>query len=146
MSKSNAFEIDVLKLILNGTAIANLADNAASSPLTDLWMAFHTADPTDTGEQGTSEAPYTGYTRIAVTRSTAGFVVSTGDGTANPVSEVTFPQATSTSTGTLTHCSVGASSGSTSGKILWSGAITPNLNYGLSVTPILTTATVISED
>jgi hypothetical protein len=36
MSKSDTFENDILKLIFNATAIANLADNAASAPLTSL--------------------------------------------------------------------------------------------------------------
>lgn len=47
--KGDTFENDVLKLIFNGTAIANLADNAASSPLTNLEVSLHTADPTDSG-------------------------------------------------------------------------------------------------
>jgi len=38
MSKSNAFENSLLKLIFNATAIANLADNAATSPLTNLYV------------------------------------------------------------------------------------------------------------
>lgn len=36
MSKGNTFETDLLALIFNGTAIANVADNAASSPLIGL--------------------------------------------------------------------------------------------------------------
>lgn len=32
MSKGDTFENDLLKLIFNATAIANLADNAATSP------------------------------------------------------------------------------------------------------------------
>jgi hypothetical protein len=50
MSKSNAFENDLLKLIFNATAIANLADNAASSPLTNLYVSLHTADPGEAGK------------------------------------------------------------------------------------------------
>ena len=42
---SNAFANDLLKLIFNATPIANLADNAASSPLSSLYMALHTSDP-----------------------------------------------------------------------------------------------------
>ena len=44
MSKSNVFENDLLKLIFNATPIAGLADNAASSPVTSLFLALHTAD------------------------------------------------------------------------------------------------------
>jgi len=44
---SDTFENDVCKLIFNAVAIGNIADNAASSPLTNLWCALHTADPAD---------------------------------------------------------------------------------------------------
>jgi len=37
-----------LKLLFQAVAIANIADNAASSPLTALYISLHTADPTDT--------------------------------------------------------------------------------------------------
>ena len=66
MSKSNAYETDLLGLLFNGTAIANIADNAASAPLTDLFVALHTADPGEAGNQGTNEANYTGYNRVTV--------------------------------------------------------------------------------
>jgi hypothetical protein len=45
MSKGNTFENDLLKLIFNATAIANLADNASSSPFTNLYVSLHTSDP-----------------------------------------------------------------------------------------------------
>ena len=51
MSKGNTFENDWMKLIFNATAIANIADNAASSPLTNLYVSLHTADPGETGDQ-----------------------------------------------------------------------------------------------
>jgi hypothetical protein len=55
MSKGNTFETDSLKLILNGTPIPNIADNAAASPLTNVFVALHTADPGEGGDQTTSE-------------------------------------------------------------------------------------------
>lgn len=45
MSFSNQFEADILGLIFNATAISGLADNASASPLTNLYVALHTADP-----------------------------------------------------------------------------------------------------
>lgn len=74
--KSATFENDLLKLIFNGTPIAGLADNATVSPLTNLYMALHTADPTDAGGQSSSEATYTGYTRVAIERSGSGWTVT----------------------------------------------------------------------
>lgn len=149
MSKANTYEQDILKLLLNGTAIANVADNASSSPITALWVALHESSPGEAGTQGTNETSYTGYSRIAVTRSTAGFTVTTGgtDGaSAKFVSDVTFGEATSTSTGTLTHFSVGQTSASTGGKVFYYGAISPTINYGQNVTPNLTTGSSINEN
>lgn len=142
MSKGNTFENDLLKLIFNGTAIANLADNAGSGPLTDLFAALHTADPGETGTQATSECAYTGYARKAVARSGVGFTV-----TANqvvPAAAIEFDPCTA-GTETATHWSVGvAVSGAT--KILYSGAISPTIAISNGVTPRLTTASTISED
>jgi hypothetical protein len=146
MTKSDTYEKDLLSLLLCATPIANVADNAASSPITSIWASLHTADPADTGTQGTSEANYTGYTRIAVTRSTAGFVVSTSNGTASPVAAITFPEAASTTTMTLTHCAFGQASATTGGKVFYSGTISPNISIGSGVTPRLTTASSITED
>lgn len=142
MSKSNAFETDLLGLIFNGTAIANLADNAASAPLTDLQFALHTADPGEAGDQTTNEVTYTGYARVAVARSGAGFTVS-----GNAVSlaaEVAYPAATGGSE-TATHFSVGTA-GSGAGKILYKGTVTPNISISNGVTPRLTAGQIITED
>src|ERR1035438_9604263 len=55
-------------------------DRAATSTTTTLWVALHTADPGNAGNQTTSEAAYTGYARIATQRSGTGagsWVIST---------------------------------------------------------------------
>jgi len=142
--KSDTFENDVLKLIFNATAIANIADNASSSPLTALWAALHTGDPGDTGVQGTSEGGYAQYTRISVARTTAGFVVT--NNSVSPVANIDFPQNTSTSTGTFTYASVGVASASTGGKYLYAGALSPSINFSQNVTPRITTGSSITED
>jgi hypothetical protein len=143
MSKGNTFETDLLGLIFNATAIANLAQDG-TSPLTSLWVSLHTADPGETGTQGTSETSYTGYTRTSVARTTGGWVVT--NNSVSPVSAISFPTATSTSTGTLTHFAVGVSSASTGGKVLYKGTVTPNINFGQNVVPRLTTGSSITED
>jgi len=142
MSKSNTFENDFLSLVLQGVSITGLA--VASTTISAIQASLHTGDPGDAGTQGTNEANYSGYTRIAVTRSTAGFVVSSGS--ASPVSVIAFPQAASTTTMTLTHCAFGEATASTGGKIYWSGAISPQINIGSNVTPQLTTQSSITED
>lgn len=142
MSKSNTFENDWLKLIFNATAIANIADNASSSPLTNLYVALHTADPGEAGTQDTSECTYTSYARVAVARSGSGWTVS--GNSVSPAANIDFPTATG-GTNTATYWSVGvASSGTT--KILYSGSISPTVSISNGVTPSLTTASTITED
>lgn len=141
-SKGDTFENDGLKLWFNATAIANIADNAATSPLTDIQMGLHTADPGETGTQTTSEAAYTSYARVAVARTTGGWTVTANS--VSPVANISFPQATGGSE-TITHFHCGTAS-SGAGKILYSGTVTPNISVSNGVTPILTTATTITED
>lgn len=86
----DTFENDIAKLILNATAIANIADNAASSPLTNLYIALHEADPTGAGNQTTSETAYTNYARQAVARTSGGFTIS--GSVASLTANVSFPQ------------------------------------------------------
>ena len=142
MSKSNAFENDLLKLIFNATAIANLADNAASSPLTNLYVSLHTADPGEAGNQSTSEATYTSYARVAVARTSGGWTV-TGN-SVSPVANIDFPAATGGS-GTITFFGVGSAS-SGAGVLYYSGTVTPNISVTAGVTPRLTTASTITEE
>lgn len=142
MSKGNTFENDLLKLIFNATAIANIADNAASSPLANLQASLHTADPGETGDQTTSEAAYTSYARVAVARTTGGFTVT--NNSVSPVANIDFPACTG-STSTVTHGMIGTASSST-GKQLYRGTVTPNISVSTGVTPRLTTASTITED
>jgi len=141
MSKSNAAENDYLGLIYKGTAIANIADNAASSPLTAIFLALHTADPGESGTQSTSECTYTGYVRKSVARG-AGFNLS--GNVVTLAADAEFAPCTAGSE-TASFFSTGvASSGAT--KILHSGSVTPPIIISNGVTPILTTATSITED
>lgn len=142
MSKGDTFENDLLKLIFQATAIANIADNAASSPLTNLFVSLHTADPGEAGNQTTSEATYTGYARVSVARTSGGWTV-TGS-TVNPVAAITFPACTA-GTNTITHFAIGTATSGT-GKVLYKGTVTPNISVSSGVTPQLTTATAVTED
>lgn len=143
MSKSDTFENDLVKLIFNGTAIANLADNAASSPLTSLYVSLHTADPGESGTESTSEISYTGYARVAVARTSGGFTV-TGN-SVSPAANIDFGEMTAGTGGTVTHFAIGvASTGAT--KILYSGTVTPNLVVQTGVTPRLKSTSTITED
>ena len=142
MSKSNAFENSLLKLIFNATAIANLADNAASSPLTNLYVSLHTADPGEAGDQSTSEATYTGYARIAVARTSGGWTVTANS--VSPVANIDFGACTAGSS-TVTYFGVGTAS-TGAGILYYSGTVTPSIAVTTGVTPRLTTASTITED
>jgi len=142
MSISNTTESAILKLIYNATAWANYADNAATTPETNIVVAGHTADPADTGTGSTSEIAYTSYARVNVARTTGGWTETTGS--VSPVATISFPAGTG-GTGTMTHFSTGKSGGGAS-AILWSGTVTPNIVCGNGVTPQLSTATTITLD
>jgi len=142
MSKGNTFENDFLKLIFNATAIANIADNASASPLTDLYYGLHTSDPGETADQTTNETTYTSYARVAVARTGGGHTVSANS--VSPASAINFPACTG-GTATITHFTVGTAASST-GKVLYYGPVTPNIAVSNGVTPQLTTATAITED
>jgi hypothetical protein len=142
MSKGNTFENDLVKLIFQALAIANIADNAASAPLTDLYVSLHSGDPGETGTQTSSEIVYTGYARVAVARSGSGFTVT--NNSVSPAANIDFPACTAL-TDTATHFAIGTAATST-GKLLYSGTITPNISISAGVTPRLTTASTITED
>lgn len=142
MSKGDTFENDLLKLIFNATAIANIADNAASAPLTNLYVSLHTADVGEAGNQTTNEATYTSYARVAVARTSGGWTV-TGS-SVSPVATISFPAATG-GTNTITHFAVGTASSGT-GKVLYKGTVSPSISVSSGVTPQLTTGSTITED
>ena len=142
MSKSNAAETAFLQLIFNATAWANIADNAAVSPLTSLYLSLHTADPGEAGTQQTNETTYTSYARVAVARTAGGWTIV--GNSVSPAANIDFPTCTG-GTATITHAGIGTAS-SGAGQLLYSGTVTPNISVSSGVTPRLTTSSVITED
>lgn len=146
MSIGNTTENAILNLIFSATAWANYADNASSSPQTQIGVSLHTADPTDTGDATSSEIAYTSYTRVNVARSTGFNAASSGS--VSPAANIDFPAGTGGS-GTATHFATAKSNASPptgAQVILWSGTVTPNIVCGNGVTPRLTTASTITLD
>ena len=141
MSKGDTFENDLLKLIFNATAIANLADNAASSPATTLTVALHTADPGEAGTQSTNETAYTGYARVTVARTSGGWTVTANS--VSPVANIDFGECTASPGGAITHVSVGTG---VSNKLLYSGTLSPNITMATGVIPRVKTTSTITED
>lgn len=148
MSKSDTFENDLLLLIFNNTAIANIGDVAglrASTAAGTLWWSLHTADPGEAGTAITSETAYTGYARISKARASgAGGFTVTGN-SVSPAENIDFAECTAVPGGAITHAGiVNAASGA--GKLLWSGTVTPNITMAIGVIPRLKTTSTITED
>jgi hypothetical protein len=145
MSISDATESNILKLIYNATAWANYADNAATTPQTNIDNALHTADPADAGSMSTSEITYTSYARVSVARTSGGWTVSGISPTqVAPVAAIAFAAGTGGS-GTATNWSTGKTGGGAA-AILFTGTVTPNIVTGSGVTPQLSTASTITLD
>jgi hypothetical protein len=142
MSIGDTTENALLLLIFNATAWANYADNAASTPQTNVHVGLHTADPGDSGTMSTSEITYTSYARTNVARTSGGWTVTANS--VSPVAAINAPAGTGGS-GTATHFSTGKTGGGAT-AILFSGTITPNIVTGNGITPSLTTATAITLD
>ena len=142
MSKTNSLENSILDLIFNATAIANIADNTATSPLTNLYVSLHTADPGEAGVQTTSECAYTSYARVAVARTSGGWTVTANS--VSPVANIDFPEATG-GTETATYFGIGSLT-SGAGVLYYSGALSPTIAISTGVIPRVTTASTITED
>lgn len=91
MPKGTATCNNIVNLYYRAEAIANIADNAAASPITNIKMRLATASygPTDTGSA--NEATYTNYAAQDVPRSGSGWTAASGGATSN-VAAIEFPQ------------------------------------------------------
>lgn len=146
MSKSNSLENSLLLLLFNNSNIANVGDATGvrgSTTAGSLYVALHTADPGEAGDQTTNEISYTGYARVAVARSGAGWTV-TGNQVV-PAATISFGAMTAGAGGTVTHFGIGTAS-SGAGVLLYSGTVTPNISVSNGVTPQLSTSTNVTED
>jgi hypothetical protein len=140
--KGNSFITSLLQLIFNTTTITGLAQNAGS-PLTNLYVSLHTANPGAGGNQTTNEAAYGGYARVAVVRTSGGWTVS-GE-TVVPASQINFPTASGGSE-TETYWAIGTVPlASGAGVLLWFGQISPTIAVATGVTPELTVASTLTE-
>jgi hypothetical protein len=133
-SKADTWENGQLLLLFNNTTFTLVGDAAGllkSAADGSLYISLHTADPGEAGDQTTNETSYTGYARVGVARTGAGWTV-----TANSVTNaatITFGLDT-VGSATLTHFGVGTSSAA-AGKLLYSGSLTANLAVSPGITP-----------
>lgn len=135
MSLTNEAESNALLLLFNNTTWANVGDATGlvgSGAAGSLYISLHIADPGETGNQATSEAGYTGYLRVAVARSSAGFTISGTTQAANAAA-INFPACTGSSS-VCTYFGIGTAS-SGNGHLIGSGALTASLSVSNGITP-----------
>lgn len=123
MSKSNTTENDILKMVLQGT------DPTWRAGAT-IYAALHTADPTDAGTAVSSEATYTSYARVALTKSSAW---TDGGASFSNAAIVQFPKCTGGSN-TISHFSL-VTTASGAGQILYSGVLSSPLSVTNNIQP-----------
>lgn len=146
MSMPNTAENNLMKLLFTNTTWAGIGDatGIVGSATAGSWFCMlFTADPGEAGDQTTNEISYTGYTRPPVARSGAGWTV-TGN-SVSPVSTIQFAISTGGTGGTATHWGVGKASSST-GELVVSGTIAPNIPVSTNVTPQLLNSTSLTVD
>lgn len=146
MSKYNSCENSLLLLIFNNTDFAQIGDAAGlqnSAAAGSLYVSLHTADPGEGGTQATSETAYTGYARVAVARSGAGWTVTANS--VSPTANIDFGECSASPGAALTHFAVGAES-SGAGTPLYSGTLTPNITMNIGTIPRVKTTSTITED
>jgi len=114
---------NALKLLFNATGWANIADNTATSPATNIYVSLHNADPGAGGSQNTSETAYTNYARVAVARTSGGFTIAGSSPTVNVSNAVAVNFAQCGASGdTISYFGLGLSS-SGAGTLLLSGPV-----------------------
>jgi hypothetical protein len=136
VSLSTAAAQGLLALLLCNTTFGGVGDTTGlvgSSTAGSEYLATHTASPGIGGTQNTNASAYTGFSRIAVARSTGSWDAS---GTNPPQlanhAALSFNADTSGSE-TLTHFSLGVSSSGAT-QITWLGALTANLAISPGIT------------
>lgn len=132
MPKSTTASNNILALIFNATTWNDIAENDTTSPVANLYVSLHTADPGVGGSQLTNETAYTNYVRVAVVRTTSGWDIPSGGATAN-AALIQFAQCGVTGA-TLTHVAIGTAS-SGAGLVLYAGALSSSLAVANGIQP-----------
>lgn len=132
MAKGTSFCNSLVNLIYRAAAIANIADNASASPITNIYLGLHTASPGAGGDQTTNETSYTNYARKDVARSGSGWDAASGGATQN-AALIQFAQCGVTGA-TLTHVSAGRDV-SGAGLLFHFGALNASLAVSNGIQP-----------
>jgi len=146
MSLSNASETALALLLFQNVAMANIGNSGGLQPSTSagyFYIALHTQNPTSSGTQSSYEAAYTGYARVAVARSSAGWIIAGNQPTSiSNAAVVTFPVSNGNPE-TETYFSIGTASVG-AGQILISGALTTPVYVSVGITPIFAIGSIVT--
>ena len=141
MSKTNAFELGILQLVLQNADLAAIGDATGlrgSSTAGSYYIALCDADPGEGGDLVNNEidsaAVYTQYTRVAVARNGTEWVTDGGNGLQNG-NAVTFPKMTSGTNVTATHFAICKAGTAKVDDAIYSEALNSSLLISANVTP-----------
>lgn len=109
MPKSTTTCNNMLGLYYNATAIANIADNAAASPIATVYVALATASYSASSTMSSNETAYTNYVRQSTARTTGGWTAPAAGATSNAAA-IEFPQCGVTGA-TITSAATGKTTG-----------------------------------
>lgn len=141
MSMSNAAEaalLDLLFLNIDWALVGDAAGLQNSAAAGSFFIALHTADPGEAGDQLTNEVAYTGYARVAVARSGAGF--ARVGSTVNNFATVQFGECTA-GAAVATHFSIGVAAAGAS-QIIVSAALDASRSISAGITPLFNAGTL----
>lgn len=134
MPMGNTAQTDLLSLLIENTAWANVGDAGGLQPSAtagSLYVSLHTSTPGAAGDQTTNEIAYTTYARQGVARASGSWDISgTSPTSIANHSAITFPTMSGGAGGTVTYAAVGRAS-SASGEIIVFGALTNNVVVSL---------------
>jgi hypothetical protein len=147
MPKSTNTCDSILGLIFQGSAWADIAENDASAPLANLYLALYTDTPGVGDDPRTNEVTtgaYAGYVRKAVARSVVGWLTPSGGVTKNAAT-LAFVESTGGTGCTITHVAI-VTTASGAGKVLYAGQLTAPRVIATGIQPqFLAEALVVTE-
>jgi hypothetical protein len=109
MPKGTATCNNILKLLYNATAWADVAENDSSSPIATIEVALATASYSGASTLASNETAYTNYARQSTARTTSGWTAASGGANEN-VDPIEFPQC-GASGATITSAATGKPGG-----------------------------------
>lgn len=129
MSKGDTTENEVIKIMFLNSFDPTWRTNA------NLYLALHTADPTESGDQTTNELSavlYVGYARIPVAKTAGGWTILNNQ--ASNAALAAFPQCTGGAGTTARYVSIGTLTAG-AGQILYSGQLNADLAISNLIQP-----------